>query len=429
MRGSRPGERRGGRQKGTPNKKTALDRAAIAALADNKNLEPLDLMLAIMRDPQVALATRAKMALTALPRLHTKPKADQLRSSAAASSGAAAQRVDRPNESEGGNGKSAAATSREAKLGASKNGAAARSSDRLAESDSGSPKNAAAFNGEGTAKAKNNGAAPMADQRTKSISGTGKSAASATAGEAAADGAGKNQDLMPLDFLLSVMRHPKTPAALRIKVALATQPYIHPRKSNRPSKPVAAAADRHGFEVEPALAKKLRNEIARLGQLKRRRNPRPADQKTVQKLHLKIDAKIATLQCPCPSGYSVEDAARDEQTLVRLWRKRRSRAKLTAAEDAALAHINARYAAYAQGPEARARARLAALQEKGRLFRAGCGRRLSVYERAELRCLVTLYPRELPEIDEDLRALDSAFSEVEVSPVLYGVVHQPVPTH
>ena len=131
-------------------------------------------------------------------------------------------------------------------------------------------------------------------------------------------------------FLLSVMRHPKTPATLRIKMALATQPYIHPRKSNRPTSPVAAAGDRHGFEVEPALAKKLRNEIARLGQLRRRRNPRPEDQKTVQKLHQKIEAKIATLQCPCPSRYSVEDAARDKQTLARLWRRRRSRAKLAA---------------------------------------------------------------------------------------------------
>jgi hypothetical protein len=79
---------------------------------------------------------------------------------------------------------------------------------------------------------------------------------------------------------------------------------------------VAAAGDRHGFEVEPALAKKLRNEIARLGQLKRRRHPRPEDQKTEQKLHQKIEAKIATLRCPCPSRYSVEDAARDEQTLA-----------------------------------------------------------------------------------------------------------------
>jgi Transposase IS116/IS110/IS902 family len=50
------------------------------------------------------------------------------------------------------------------------------------------------------------------------------------------------------------MRHPKTPATLRIKVALATQPYIHPRKSNRPTTPVAAAGDRHGFEPQLGLA-------------------------------------------------------------------------------------------------------------------------------------------------------------------------------
>ena len=42
MRGSRPGERRGGRQKGTPNKKTALTQAAIAARAANENLSPIN---------------------------------------------------------------------------------------------------------------------------------------------------------------------------------------------------------------------------------------------------------------------------------------------------------------------------------------------------------------------------------------------------
>src|SRR4029077_1947068 len=82
MRGSRPGERRGGRQKGTPNKKTALTQAAIAARAANENLSPLDLMLAIMRDPHVALVTRVKMALRALPLLHTKLKTADSRNNA-----------------------------------------------------------------------------------------------------------------------------------------------------------------------------------------------------------------------------------------------------------------------------------------------------------------------------------------------------------
>ena len=200
-------------------------------------------------------------------------------------------------------------------------------------------------------------------------------------------------------------------------MALATQPYIHPRKSNRPTSPVAAAGDRHGFEVDPAMAKKLRNEIARLGKLKRRRNPRPEDQKTEQKLHQKIEAKIATLQCPCPSRYSVEDAARDEQTLARLWRKGVYHApKPTAREDTALAYINARYAAYARGPEAHGRARLTALREKRRVFRMAGGPRLSSYERAELSGLATLYPPELSKIDEEF---------VEVPPFFTGNPNYP----
>src|SRR6476619_4545508 len=83
---------------------------------------------------------------------------------------------------------------------------------------------------------------------------------------ARAEEGGKCPGLMPLDFLLSVIRHPKTPAALQVKVSLATLPYIHPKQSSRPPKP-AVVADSYGFEVDPALAKKLRNKIARLAQL------------------------------------------------------------------------------------------------------------------------------------------------------------------
>src|SRR6478672_11469127 len=186
------------------------------------------------------------MALRALPLLHTKLKAVPSGSS-----------------------------------GLGHNGAAVPSSDAAKKSNSGSRKSAPATHGDDKAEA-----APSADQPNDSHESSRKSTPT-TNGEATTEAGAKHPDLMPLDFLLSVMRHPKTPATLRIKVALATQPYIHPRKSNRPTSPVAAAGDRHGFEVEPAMAKKLRNEIARLGKLKRRRNPRPEDQKTEQKLHQK----------------------------------------------------------------------------------------------------------------------------------------------
>jgi hypothetical protein len=72
MRGSRPGEHRGGRKKGTPNKKTAYVRAVMAAYSANPNITPMDVMLAVMRDPHVALDMRVKVALKALPHLHRK---------------------------------------------------------------------------------------------------------------------------------------------------------------------------------------------------------------------------------------------------------------------------------------------------------------------------------------------------------------------
>ena len=72
-RGSKPGERRGGRQRGTPNKKTALQNAAIAAAAANPNLSPLDFLLNLMRDETTPPDLRLQIAQTAAPYLHDKP--------------------------------------------------------------------------------------------------------------------------------------------------------------------------------------------------------------------------------------------------------------------------------------------------------------------------------------------------------------------
>jgi hypothetical protein len=45
-------------------------RAVMVALSAGPKVTPMDLMLAVMRDPHVALDMRVKMALKALPRLH-----------------------------------------------------------------------------------------------------------------------------------------------------------------------------------------------------------------------------------------------------------------------------------------------------------------------------------------------------------------------
>ena len=72
-RGSQPGERRGGRQKGTPNKKTALINAALAATASNPDISPLDFLLGVMRDPSVSPELRIRVAQAAAPFVHAKP--------------------------------------------------------------------------------------------------------------------------------------------------------------------------------------------------------------------------------------------------------------------------------------------------------------------------------------------------------------------
>ena len=68
MRGSRPGERRGGRKKGTPNKASAARAASVAATGDT----PLDLLLAIMRSPDVDLHIRLDAAKAAAPFVHQR---------------------------------------------------------------------------------------------------------------------------------------------------------------------------------------------------------------------------------------------------------------------------------------------------------------------------------------------------------------------
>jgi hypothetical protein len=240
---------------------------------------------------------------------------------------------------------------------------------------------------------------------------------------------GNGTGIMPLPFLLRVLNDGKAPAAIKVKVASATMPYTHPRQSTRPAKP-SVVTDRFGFTVEPALARRLRNEIARLSVLKKRRHPHPRDQKVIQKLNEKIDVKLATLQCPCLSGYSAKQAASDKEKIEYLWRKRRSRRKLTPNEDAVLAHINARYWAFAFGPEARARARLRVLKDKERLHRRANGLPPSPWEKGELKVLTTFYPPEILEVDPDHEAFlerHSIFSEYALDSDVFSVEQRFVP--
>jgi hypothetical protein len=314
-------------------------RAVMAAHAAQENISPIDLILAVMREPHVALGQRVKMALKALPHVHAKAKAGQ------------------PREL----------------------------SDDQAKPDNGSS-SAAHVN----ANARN---------RTKKV----------------------NQELMPLDFLQSVIRDAKTPAALQIKVAQAIIP-LYSAKAIGP-------AEKAGGCRRPAwLCRRSRTRAQASQQggatIAAQAASEPADQKLIMRLNLELVQMTAALQCPCPSRYSMLDAGHDEQRLVWLWRKRRSRKKLNAIEDATLAHINARYMAFVSGPEMQNRARLAELKEKERRFRIAFGPPLTCREQALLICLSTLCPPKKADCDPEFLADCSAFSTVDADDDGYPLEYQ-----
>jgi hypothetical protein len=70
--GSKPGERRGGRPPGTPNKATAIVTAAMDAISANPDLTPLEFMLGVVRAPNVDPAMRLRAAQAAAPYVHAR---------------------------------------------------------------------------------------------------------------------------------------------------------------------------------------------------------------------------------------------------------------------------------------------------------------------------------------------------------------------
>jgi len=67
-RGAKPGERRGGRSKGTPNKATKIREELIAA----SNLTPLQYMLMVLESPEASDADRKWAAQNAAPYVHPR---------------------------------------------------------------------------------------------------------------------------------------------------------------------------------------------------------------------------------------------------------------------------------------------------------------------------------------------------------------------
>jgi hypothetical protein len=71
--GSKPGERRGGRKKGTPNKLTAQLQTPLAQAARRYDGNALQTLVAIMNDDTATTAARVRCAELILDRAHGKP--------------------------------------------------------------------------------------------------------------------------------------------------------------------------------------------------------------------------------------------------------------------------------------------------------------------------------------------------------------------
>ena len=67
-RGSKPGEHRGGRKKGVPNRKTAALQQVVAATG----LMPLEYMIQVLQDEKSSVDARRWAATTAAPYLHPR---------------------------------------------------------------------------------------------------------------------------------------------------------------------------------------------------------------------------------------------------------------------------------------------------------------------------------------------------------------------
>ena len=228
---------------------------------------------------------------------------------------------------------------------------------------------------------------PISAQRTKTKQASSPTAARSDSGPA----------LMPLDFLLGVMRAPETPPALRFKIACLTTPYLHKKGATGDFLArTAGKPDQFDFAVHRETAKEIRDDTRRLGRLLRR----PAKdvhrkQRKAQALADRIRSRVQSLVPPCPSLYGPREHEKDKARYSQLG-KRRSRSRLSRAEDVEEAHLLARFLTYTSRPEVLARDRIEELEKRQRLARNGGAPALSLQEKSCLRGLRTLFPKELP---------------------------------
>jgi hypothetical protein len=344
-RGSRPGERRGGRQRGTPNKKTLIKNAVFLAVAAEPNRSPLDFMLALMRDPQVPLDLQIEMASAAAPLVHARPKV----------SGRT-----RPHPME-------MRARRRTPVSPSAGEPAFSSPPR--ELVSSAP-----------------GDADISSRAENGIRSMAKAGTSLTiAGPPPSRG---RED--PLDFLLAVMHDPEAAPRHRVRAARIAAPYKHkPPEASR-----HLVEDEFGFKIDPVMARAIRDIAAKCDALARALEPRPqtldmdppAEKVAEYEMLLKqLDRQIETIAVP--DTYNWPDLQSDDLRMKEIRTLAKSRGKLGPDDDAEEAYLIARTEAYRACPRHCAWCRISELE----LSRAE-GRSLTETELHELDDLRAHFP-------------------------------------
>ena len=400
-RGSKPGERRGGRARGTRNKKTVLKDAVFCAAAANPDASPLDFMLGLMRDPNVPLDLRLDMAAAAAPFVHARPQAPpRVRTNPMDSrplqglpaslraklDGAQSSFDSSPPEMEAELMGPERAQENAVGNGVGGNGIG----------DSGLGGNGVGGNEGGDNGVGGNGVGGSGNGDKNGVGGNGVGG-NGVGGNGVG---GHSVDLTPLQFLLRVMKDPVATSQQRIRSARVAARYQH--VTVPPDK--MAAVDEYGFAISRTLANAIKEdwlELDRLG----------VSSKAAPK-YFKIRARQAERDqfLRSPAGYSPKA---DQKRLGELDPDSLPR-RLSMAEETELAFVIARItaseAAFNRSPEGQARRRMADLEYKREAANAERNRGVGLTraEGKELDALVEQYrpaaPPPGPRVDSKVEA-------------------------
>ena len=157
-------------------------------------------------------------------------------------------------------------------------------------------------------------------------------------------------NLLPLDYLLSVMKDADAAPWLRTKAARIAAPYRHGYPTGW-VEPSLVIEDQFGFEVDVAMAKQIRDDVDRMRELwffGKRTCIRFPKELAAKKEVTEIEARKAKWEetVKCPSGYTSREADMDRVRLRELADKQKSMKKLTPQETAEQAHLRARTLVY-----------------------------------------------------------------------------------